>query len=95
MTSQMKNTLLAASLAINAILVAGLYWSQGNARRAMTDAMAEAAEASATFQRDVLADLRSGDKERIKAAADRLSASIDANTRISYKTRTSQEGAPE
>ncbi len=88
MTSQMRTVLLAGSLAVNAILAGGVVWLQGKAAGSVTDALAGCADASVVFQREVLADLESGDASRIEAARSKLRTSIDANARISYKART-------
>ena len=80
--------LLLASIFLNIVLVACIFWFGVCARRALLQAAADAANQSARLQTEILADLESDDSGRIEALKDKLRVSIDVEQRVEYKIRT-------
>ncbi|MHC4107657.1 MAG: hypothetical protein ACYSTY_06180 [Planctomycetota bacterium] len=74
----MKKALFGLSLALNVLLVAALLWIRAEGRETAHGALADATAAEVRLQQYVLAELESGDPQRVEAVKSFLRRNIDA-----------------
>lgn len=87
-TQQVKNVVLAASLALNVALGASMFWLGAQARGAMMRFIADAAGERISIQEKILKGLESPSKKQLEELKENLRWDIDAQKRIRYKAGT-------
>jgi hypothetical protein len=87
-TQQVKNIVLTASLVLNVVLGASMFWLGAQASQAMFRYIGEAAGERISIQEKILKDLESGDRKKIEDLKENLRWDIDAQKRIRYKAQT-------
>ncbi|MBN1270499.1 MAG: hypothetical protein JXB04_12995 [Kiritimatiellae bacterium] len=87
-SEQTKNSVLVASLLVNLAFAAAMIWLSVSSRQVILNILADAADARARVQKQVLAELESGDSDAIETLKQTLRFNIDVEQRTSYKVRT-------
>lgn len=88
MAQETKQAVLLGSLLLNIILIAIFIWFVGYSRSTMLKFVADAASNQIELQERILAELASGDPDRIAALTNSLHWSIEAQKRVRYKIDT-------
>lgn len=88
MAQDTKQALLLGSVLLNIILIAIFIWFVGYSRSTMLKFVSEAASNQIELQQNILAELSSGDPDRIAALTNSLHWSIEAQKRLRYKIDT-------
>lgn len=88
MAQETKQAVLLGSVLLNIILIAIFIWFVGYSRSTMLKFVAEAASNQIDLQERILAELASGDPDRIAALTNSLHWSIEAQKRVRYKIET-------
>ncbi|MFH0953886.1 MAG: hypothetical protein V1873_06120 [Verrucomicrobiota bacterium] len=90
-TQQVKNVVLTASLVLNVVLGASMFWLGVQARQAMMKFVADAAGERIAIQEKILKDLESPGKKALEELKENLRWDIDAQNRIRYKVDTEKK----